>query len=127
MVKLCRIAMLAIAAMVLGACASVGPAVKIGVSLPGGEEETIVAHKQSVPDRWLASDKLRLNYIVPGDSVSEKQLAAVDEAERACRIYTGVVRPIGSDKTYAFESCGLEVLSLFSGYGGLRVLQKSPY
>lgn len=124
--KMCRIAMLAAAVITLGACASVGPAIKIAVSLPGGEQEVIVAHKQSVPDILLASDKLKLNYIVPGNTVWEKQIDAVNEAERACRLYAGVVSPIGSDKTYAFENCGQKVLTLFPGYGGIQVLEKGP-
>ncbi|MBU6388752.1 hypothetical protein KGQ72_02685 [Patescibacteria group bacterium] len=78
--------------LMLGACAGVGPATKIGVTMPDGEKATIVAHNQSVPDWMLAKDKLALNYIVKSD-VSAKQLAAVAEAERACRIYTGTVRP----------------------------------
>lgn len=121
---MCRVGLLAAAAMMLGACASVGPAIKIGISLPGGEQEVIVAHKQWVPDILLAGDKLKLNYIVPGNTVWEKQLDAVNEAERACRLYAGVVSPIGRDKTYAFENCGQKVLTLFPGYGGIQVLQK---
>lgn len=83
---------IAILAMFLGACASQGDAVRIGVSMPKGEKATIVAHNQSVPDWMLDGKKLRINYVVKGNLTSQ-QMAAVAEAERACRIYTGTVRP----------------------------------
>lgn len=78
--------------LLLGACASVGPATKIPISMPNGEKATIVAHSQSVPDWMLARDGLKLNFVTKGD-LSSKQLAAIAETERACRIYTGTVRP----------------------------------
>ncbi len=81
----------AVAALTLDGCA-VGPVEKIPVSMPDGEKATIVAHDQSVPDWWLRTDGLKLNFVVKGD-VSDKQLAAVAESERACRIYTDTVRP----------------------------------
>ena len=84
---------LAIVAMfVMSGCATQGDAVKIPLTMPGGEKATIVAHNQSTPDWMLDRDTLKVNYLVKGD-VTAKQLAAVAETERACRIYTGVVRP----------------------------------
>ena len=76
----------------LTGCASVGEQVRIPVTMPNGERATIVAHNQSVPDWMLSRDSLRLNYIVPGE-VTKEQIAAVAEAERACRLYTDTVRP----------------------------------
>lgn len=81
-----------LASITLGACAGPGALTKIPISMPDGEKATIVAHNQSVPDWMLDKDKLALNYIIKGE-VSEKQLAAVAEAERACKIFTGTVRP----------------------------------
>lgn len=86
-----KIAVLAMTVL-LAACAGPGPRVNISVAMPDGEKATIVAHQQAVPDWMLDRSKLALNYIVKGN-VSEKQLAAVAEAERACRIYTDTVRP----------------------------------
>ncbi len=86
-----RLAVLA-AVLILTACAGPGRRMTIPLTMPQGEVATIVAHNQTVPDWMLDRDKLALNYIVKGD-VSAKQLAAASEAERACRIYTGTVRP----------------------------------
>lgn len=80
------------AALFLGGCATQGDPVRISIAMPGGERATMVAHPQSVPDWMLARDGLKLNYLVKTD-VSERQLKAVAEVERACRIYTGTVRP----------------------------------
>ncbi|MFA5996204.1 MAG: hypothetical protein WC790_00560 [Candidatus Paceibacterota bacterium] len=86
-----KIAVLAMTVL-LGACAGPGPRVNISVTMPDGERATIVAHQQAVPDWMLDRGKLALNYIVKGE-VGAKQLAAVAETERACRIYTDTVRP----------------------------------
>ena len=164
---------------ILVACAGPGARTEIPVTMPNGEKATIVAYRQSVPDWMIARDKLAINYIVKGE-MSPARLAAVAEAERACRVYTGVVRPseliavlssgilyaaagfvgvgwgsqafagaVASEyakygaaatgfagvangvisqggKTYTFENCGKEILSLFPGYE-VRVLNKSPY
>ncbi len=80
------------AVFLLGACASPGGIREIPLSMPDGGQATIVAHNQSVPDWMLARDKLALNFIVKG-KVSDQQLAAVAAAEKACRLYTGTVRP----------------------------------
>lgn len=80
------------ATILLGACAGPGAVAKIPLTMPEGERATIIAHNQQVPEWVVATDKLALNYVVRGD-VSDKQLKAVAEAERACRIYTGTVRP----------------------------------
>ncbi|HVB20218.1 MAG TPA: hypothetical protein VNF51_02995 [Candidatus Paceibacterota bacterium] len=97
------------------ACATQGKAVKIGLTMPDGERATIVAHNQSVPDWMLAQDKMKLNYLVLGD-VSKKQLAAVAEAEHACRIFTDTVRP---SNMVAVLSSG--VLYATAGYVGVGV------
>jgi len=81
-----------LASIVLTACAGPGAKTNILVTMPNGEKATIIAHKQSVPDWMLDRDKLAFNYMVKSE-ISEKQLAAVAEAERACRIYTNTVRP----------------------------------
>lgn len=86
-----KIVLSATVALSLGACAP-GEVTRIQVTMPRGEKATIVAHDQTVPDWMLSRDKLALNFIVKGD-VSSEQLTAVSEAERACRIYTGTVRP----------------------------------
>lgn len=78
--------------MLAAGCAGPGGVTRIPVSMPGGQKATIVAHNQSVPDWLMSRDKLALNYIVKGD-VSDKQLAAIAEAEKVCRIYTQTVRP----------------------------------
>ena len=100
---------------ILAGCASMGPRVEIPVNMPGpeGGKATIVAHNQQVPDWMLAKDKLQLNYIVKGD-VTAEQLAAVGEAECACRIYTGTVRP---NNLVAVLSSG--VLYGAAGFAGL--------
>ena len=82
----------ALVAMLVTGCAGPGAVKKIPLIMPRGEKATIVAHNQQVPDWMISRDKLALNFIVKGD-VSAEQLAAVAEAERACRIYTGTVRP----------------------------------
>lgn len=104
-----------LASVLLSACASVGPATKISVTMPDGESATIVAHSQSVPDWLLKRDSLALNYVVKGE-VSEKQLAAVAETERACRIYTDTVRP---SNLVAVLSHG--VLYAIAGYIGVGI------
>lgn len=81
-----------LASVFLSACAGVGNAKMILLTMPNGENATIVAHKQSAPDWMLDRDKLRLNFIVKG-GVSESQLEAIASAEHACRIYTKTVRP----------------------------------
>lgn len=86
-----KLVIAAIAALLLSACAP-GEVTRIPVTMPDGERATIVAHDQQAPDWMLSRNKLALNFIVKGD-VSDRQLAAVSEAERACRIYTGTVRP----------------------------------
>ena len=63
-----------------------GELVKIPVSMPDGEKATIMAHNQRAPDWMLAQNSLALNYVVKGVDVLPKQLAAVAETERACRI-----------------------------------------
>lgn len=83
----------ALAAVIATGCAGPGSAVRIPLTMPDGEKATIVAHNQSVPDWMLAKAKLALNFIVKGEEVSGRQLMAVAEAERGCRIYTGTVRP----------------------------------
>ena len=95
----------------LSACASQGPVTKTGFTMPDGERGTIVAHNQRVPDWMLARSGLKLNFVVRGD-VSDKQLAAVAETERACRIYTGVVRP---NNLVAVLSSGI----LYAGAGAI--------
>lgn len=87
-----KVCLAVLASLLLSACATQGPPKYIGVTMPDGEKATIVAHNQSVPDYMLSRDSMKLNYIVKG-GVSEKQLAAVAETERACRIYTETVRP----------------------------------
>ncbi len=79
-------------ALALNACFGPGEMKKIAVVMPDKGQATIIAHNQQVPDWLLARDKLAVNFAVRGD-VSEKQLAAVAESERACRIYTKTVRP----------------------------------
>lgn len=80
------------AAILLAACAGPGEMKREMVTMPGGEKATLVMHDQKAPDWMLKQDTMELNYIVKGD-ISEKQLAAVAEAERACRIFAKNVRP----------------------------------
>lgn len=91
-VLLLTAALVATVAMGLTGCTGPGEAVRIPLTMPDGERATIVAHKQKWPDWMLSVSGLALNYIVMGD-VTAKQLAAVAETERACRIYTGTVTP----------------------------------
>lgn len=112
--KRSRTAILAVATLFFGACASPGGMIKEPITMPNGEKATIVAHSQSVPDWMLDKDKLALNYIVRGE-VSEKQLAAVAETERACRIYTGTVRP--NNLVAVLSSGGLYALAGYVGVG----------
>ncbi len=101
------------ASLLLGACAGPGAVSKIPLTMPDGEKATIIAHDQQVPEWMMATDKLALNYIVKGE-VSEKQLRAVAEAERSCRIYTNTVRP---SNLVAVVSSG--VLYATTGFIGL--------
>jgi hypothetical protein len=96
----------------LGACAGPGKVMKISVTMPEAEKATIVAHDQKALDWMLDEDQLALNYMVKGD-VTDKQLAAVAEAERACRIYTKTVRP---NNLVAVVS-GATVYALANGVG----------
>ncbi len=109
--KTFRVAVLAV--LLIAGCATQGDAVRIGITMPDGERATIVAHNQSVPNWMLARESLALNFIVKGD-VSAKQLAAVAETERACRIYTGTVRP---NQLVAVLSSGV----LYAIAGGIGV------
>mgnify|MGYP001581120488 FL=1 len=81
-----------VAMLMFTACVGPGERVIIPLTMPDGERATIVAHDQSFPDWMLDQRKLAINYIVKGD-VSRKQLAAVAATEKACRLYTGTVRP----------------------------------
>lgn len=108
------IAVLASMIFFLTSCASVGERKNIPVTI-GNERVTIVAHNQPLPDWLLDKDTMAINYIVKGD-VSEKQLAAVAETERACRIYTNTVRP---GNLVAVLSHG--VLYATAGYIGVGV------
>lgn len=85
-----------IMALLTTACASQGERVLISVSMPDGEKATIVAHNQVFPNWMIDKDTYKLNYIILGKAPSDKQFAAIDEAERACREYTGVVHPLDS-------------------------------
>ncbi len=102
------------AALLLGACASPGGIREIPLQMPDGGQATIVAHNQSVPDWMLAKDKLALNFIVKG-SVSAEQLAAVAAAEKACRLYTGTVRP--NDVVSVFANGALYGIAGYIGGG----------
>lgn len=86
-----RIAILASITM-LSACVGPGALTKIPLTDENGRLATLVAHNQIAPDWMLDRDQLALNYLVRGD-VGEKQLAAIAEAERGCRIFTKTVRP----------------------------------
>lgn len=110
---LCRVVAV-LAALVLTACATQGERREIPLTMPGGERATIIAHDQSVPDWMLDRETLKLNYIAKGE-VTAKQLAAVMEAERACRIYTGVVRP--SNLVAVLANGALWATSGFVGLG----------
>jgi len=109
-----RIGLAAVAALIfLSGCAA-GMVKTIPMSMPDGSRATIVAHNQQAPDWMLARGKLALNYIVRGN-VSSEQLAAVAEAERACRIYTKTVRP--NDLVLVLSSGILYAAAGFVGAG----------
>lgn len=86
------VASLVAAVVLLGACAGPGTRVEIPLTMPKGEKATIYAHDQQVPDWMLDGSQLAVNFMVKGNATAE-QLAAVAEAEKACRIYTKTVRP----------------------------------
>jgi len=100
-------------AIVVSACAGPGMRKDIAITMPGGEKATIIAHNQILPDWMLDKDRLALNYLIKGE-ITEKQLAAVAEAERACRIYTGTTRP---NKLVAVLSSG--ILYGTAGFNGV--------
>jgi hypothetical protein len=109
-----KVFLLALASAIAG-CAGPGELKSISVTMPGGERATIIAHNQQVPDWMLSREKLAFNYVVKGD-VSERKLAAVGEAERACRVYTESVRP---HNLVAVLSQG--VLYAAAGYVGVGI------
>ncbi|MCX6787873.1 MAG: hypothetical protein NT108_01760 [Candidatus Kaiserbacteria bacterium] len=74
-------------------CASQGERKLISITMPDREEATIVAHNQIFPNWTIDQDTYKLNYIIAGKAPSNKQFAAVEEAERVCREYTKVVHP----------------------------------
>lgn len=84
--------MMCVALAALATACGPGNLRPIEVTMPRGEQATIVAHDQIAPDWMLSGRKIALNFIVRG-KVTNEQLEAVAEAERACRIYTKVVRP----------------------------------
>ncbi len=98
--------------ILLDGCATQGDLVKIPITMPNGEKGTIGAYNQRVPDYWLDRDKLKANFLVKGD-ILPKQLAAVSEAERACRIYTKTVRP--SNLVAVASSGGIYLLAGATG------------
>ncbi|MFZ3043792.1 MAG: hypothetical protein WA058_01650 [Minisyncoccia bacterium] len=115
---LCSIAILA--SVLLTACAGPGPRKEIPLTMPGGEKATIVAHNQMAPDWMLDRNKMALNYVVKGN-INEKQLAAIAETERACRIYTDTVRP--SNLVAVLSGGALYALAGYIGVGlGSRAL-----
>ena len=75
------------------ACASQGERRLILFTMPDGEKATIVAHNQVVPNWMIDSDTYALNYMIAGGAPTEKQFAAVEKAELACREYARVVHP----------------------------------
>jgi hypothetical protein len=82
-----------LAALLLSACATPGPAEKYTVTMPQGKKKaTIVAHARPMPSWAYATDKLKLDFIVKGD-VTNDQLAAIAAAEDGCRWYAGKVHP----------------------------------
>ena len=87
----CWIAILA-SITLLAACAGPGELTRISLTDENGRPATLVAHNQMVPDYMLDRDQLALNYLVRGE-VSEKQLVAIAEAERGCKLFTKTVRP----------------------------------
>ncbi len=80
-----------LAAIFHTACVGPGAVTTIPVTIEG-KRATIIAHNQWAPDSWIDRDQMALNYVVLGH-INEKQILAVAETERACRIYTGVVHP----------------------------------
>lgn len=80
------------ATLMLGACAGPGARVEIPFTLPTGKTGTLVAHNRQVPSWLIADNGYALNYMYTGE-LSKDKLAAVAEAERACRLYTGTVHP----------------------------------
>lgn len=85
-----------IMAFLTTACASQGERRLIPLTMPDGEQATIVAHNQVFPNWMIDSDTYALNYIIAGKQPVAKQFAAIEEAERACREYTKVVHPLDS-------------------------------
>lgn len=117
--KSTRIAALLAVTVLLGACAGPGALTKIPLTDENGQPATLVAHNQMVPDYMLDRDQLAINYLVRGE-VGEKQLAAIAEAERGCRIYTKTVRP--HNLVAIASSTGIYALA---GYIGLGIGSKA--
>jgi len=78
--------------LVTSGCAGPGALKRIPLTDENGQPATLVAHNQIFPDWMVDGDQLAINYLVSG-SVGSKQLAAIAEAERGCRVYTHTVRP----------------------------------
>ncbi len=87
------VVVLIVVLMATTGCISQGDRKLISVTMPDREEATIVAHNQVFPNWVIDQDTYKLNYIIAGKAPSNKQFAAVEEAERACREYTRVVHP----------------------------------
>ena len=119
MKNILRSGLVAMAMFLMAACAGPGKLTRIAVNMPDGGKATIVAHNQIAPDWLLDRKKLALNFIVKSD-VSSKQLAAVAETERACRIYTKTVRP---SQLVAVASSG--VIYAAAGYIGVGLGSKA--
>lgn len=109
-----------LASLLLGGC-SFGPGVAkaIAITDEDGNPGTLVAHNQIVPDYMVSTDKLALNYMVHGE-VTQKQLDAVAETERACRIYTKTVRP---NALVAVITSG--AIYAIAGYAGVGIGSKA--
>lgn len=126
---------LALVALLLVGCATQGERTLIRGTMTRGQKYTIVAHNQKVPDWWLNQNQLALNFVVRGD-VNEEQLAAVAEAERSCRVYTGTVRPsnlvvvLSSGALYAaagWAGVGLGARAFLNQNGGINTAAYARY
>lgn len=80
-----------LATVVLGACAGPGKMIKESFIIDG-QRGTMLTYDQQGPKWTLDVNRMKMSVIVKGD-LTERQLAAIAEGERVCRIYADATHP----------------------------------
>jgi hypothetical protein len=91
--KLLMFVVLGFFVLLFSGCAGPGAEVHMTRTMPDGDKLTIVDHKQSLPTYLTSPKKAKLDYMVDGGDVTDRQTAAVATVEDICHEHTANVTP----------------------------------